>query len=312
MEHVIRKLTSHNINEIVLAMGYKPDSIFDYFRHGHMQDIKLTYSLEDRPLGTAGAVKHADRHISQTIFVFNGDIFTDIDLSDMLRFHKEHKAQATIALTHVEDPTKFGVVETDGDGRVLRFVEKPPPNKVTSHWINAGIYILEPEVLDRIPQDEFYMFERGVFPSMLEASEPVYAYSSNEYWIDMGTPCNYQQLNFDLLQGRCTSPLYDPDALVDTDCVIKKSARIEGPVMLGKGCVIDDGVRLEGPSVLGPGCKVKDSAVISGSILWEKVVIGRNSSITNSIIAGGAKIKENTRLTDQILNHEIQDRSTGK
>ncbi len=164
IEHVISRLAEHGIDEIVLAMGYKPNSIFDYFRKSASLHVKLTYSLEEKPLGTAGAVKHAADHVNDTFFVLNGDVFSDIDYTDMLNFHRRNKARATIALTEVEDPTKFGVVETDEEGRVLRFIEKPSWDKVTSHWINAGIYILEPDVLNYIPEGTFHMFERGVFP----------------------------------------------------------------------------------------------------------------------------------------------------
>jgi len=157
IEHVIRKLALHGIDEIVLAMGYKADSIYAYFKDGLGLDVRLTYSLEEKPLGTAGAIKNAGGHVDNTFFVLNGDCFSDIDYSEMLNQHRRNKAMATIALTHVDDPTRFGVVETDAGGRVLRFIEKPAWKDVTSHWINAGVYLLEPAVLDYIPDDQFYM-----------------------------------------------------------------------------------------------------------------------------------------------------------
>ena len=160
IEHVMRKLALHGIDEIVLAMGYKPDSIYAYFKDGRGLGIKLTYSLEEKPLGTAGAIKNAGGHVDNTFFVLNGDCFSDIDYSDMLKQHRRNKAMATIALTHVDDPTRFGVVETDAGGRVLHFIEKPAADKVTSHWINAGVYILEPEVLDYMPSSRLRRGQR--------------------------------------------------------------------------------------------------------------------------------------------------------
>jgi mannose-1-phosphate guanylyltransferase len=294
IEHVLRQLAAHGINEVVLAMGYKPDSIFEYFRKNSTLDINLTYSLEEKPLGTAGAV-----------FVLNGDVYTDIDYTDMLNFHRRNKARATIALTRVEDPTKFGVVETDQNGRVLHFIEKPSADKVTSHWINAGIYILEPEVLNYIPEGAFYMFEHGVFPEMLEKGEPVYAYINRAYWIDMGTPEKYHQLNCNILGGSCDSPLHNGDKIViDSSSKVHPTARLTAPVIIDANCVIEEKVELKGPVVLGKGCLIKKGAVIENSLLWDNVVVGKGASIINSILATGVKIKDKIQLEGQTLNQE--------
>ncbi|MGA2368260.1 MAG: NDP-sugar synthase [Dehalococcoidia bacterium] len=308
IEHVIRRLAAHGINEIVLAMGYKPDSIFEYFRKSSTLDIKLTYSLEEKPLGTAGAVKHAGSQLNETFFVLNGDVYTDIDYTDMLTFHRLNKAKATIALTRVEDPTKFGVVETDQNGRVQHFIEKPSRDKVTSHWVNAGIYILEPDVLNYIPEGDFYMFERGVFPDMLAKGESVYAYTSDAYWIDMGTPEKYHQLNCNILGGSCASPLHNGDKVViDSSSRVHPTARITAPVIIDGNCVIEERVELKGPVVLGKGCLIKKGTLIENSLLWDNVVVGKNASIINSILASGVKIKDKARLEGQTLNQENGD-----
>jgi mannose-1-phosphate guanylyltransferase len=313
LEHVLCNLAKHNINEIVLAMGYKPDSIYEYFKSGPVRDIRLTYSLEVTPLGTAGAVKLAGDHVHQTFFVLNGDVFSDIDYTDMLRYHRENHARATIALTHVEDPTKFGVVETDDDGRVQRFIEKPPADLVTSHWINAGVYILEPDVLDYIPTGEFYMFERGVFPELLARGERVFGYRSKAYWIDMGTPAKYHQLNADVLQGKCLSCLCSEKTLtvgegssVDPTCVIT------GPVLIGNNCKLEKEARINGPAILGNGCRLKQGSFIENSVLWNDITIGSQASVINSIIASGANIEDKSRLKDQTYNHEAPTGNGGK
>ena len=175
----------------------------------------------------------------------------------------------------MDDPTKFGVVETDKDGRVICFTEKPKWEDVRSHWINAGVYILEPKVLDYIPDDTFYMFEKGVFPEMLANGEPVYAYASDAYWIDMGTPEKYHQINNDMLSGKCTSPLHKTEpVIIGHAATVHKSAKIKGPVMLGDGCRIEENVELTGPVILGKDCHIQKASRISNSVLWDNIVVG--------------------------------------
>ncbi len=303
IEHVILKLAAHGINDIVLAMGYKPDSIFSYFKDGIGPGIKLTYSLEEKPLGTAGAVKNAGGHVEDTFFVLNGDTFSDIDYTEMLSLHRRNSARATIALSHVDDPTRFGVVETGENGRVRAFIEKPAWDKVTSHWINAGVYILEPSVLDCIPADQFFMFEKGVFPPMLEKGDAVFAYKSKAYWIDMGRPSQYHQLNNDILRGLCSSPLYKvSDIIIDQGCAVRPSARISGPAVIGGNCTIGEDTIITGPAVMGRNCRIGAKAMIENSVLWDDINIGMGASIIGSIIAGGAKIDENARLVDLTVN----------
>ena len=305
LEHVIRRLAQHGVEEIVLAMGYKPDSILEYFKNGSGAGVKLAYNLEEVPLGTAGAVKHADRYINGTFFVLNGDVFSDIDYTDMLNFHRRNNAIATIALTRVDDPTKFGVVETSKGDRVNRFIEKPRAEEVTSHWINAGVYILEPSVLGCIPKDTFYMFEQGVFPQLLEKREPVYAYKSDAYWIDMGTPSKYQQLNNDILQNKCFSPLFEPSPVsIYPDTSIHPSARLDPPVIIDRECIIDAEAALIGPTAVGKGCHIMKGSHIRSSILWKNVVVGEGALIANSVIADGVKIDNNARIDGLIINHE--------
>jgi mannose-1-phosphate guanylyltransferase len=308
IEHVMSRLASHDIKEIVLAMGYKPDTIYEYFKNGTGLELKLIYSLEDKPLGTAGAIKHADKYIDSTFFVLNGDTYSDIDYTEMLRFHKNSGATATIALTHVEDPTKFGVVETDEGGRIKAFIEKPTWDRVTSHWINAGVYILEPEVLNYIPKDKFCMFEHNVFPQMLADDKHIFAFSSEAYWIDMGTPEKYHQLNRDLLMGKCKPMLSINDKIgIPADSQIHPSVRQTGYIMIGHNCKIDREVEFCGPVIIGRGCHINRKAVIKNSILWDNIVVGEGAMILNSIIASGAKIKEKVRLDGETLNYAVPD-----
>ena len=173
LEHVFSYLKRYGVTNIVLSVGYMPDQIRAYFGDGSSLGLRLTYVVEDSPLGTAGGVKNAERYLDGPTVVMNGDIFTDIDLGAMVSFHKKRGAKVTIALTGVEDPSQYGVVETDAKGQVKRFVEKPAPGETTSNLINAGIYILEPEVLREVPANTRCMFERDLFPKLIQEGTPV-------------------------------------------------------------------------------------------------------------------------------------------
>lgn len=303
IEYVIRHLSSHNVKEIVLALGYKPDCITDYFGDASQLGIKLIYSVESEPLGTAGAVKNAEKHIEDTVFVLNGDVFTDINLTDMLQFHRRKKAKVTIALTPVPDPTRFGVVETDKEQRVRRFVEKPSRDQVTSNMINAGVYILETEVLKRIPKGKYFMFERDVFPKLLADGEPVYGYAIDAYWIDTGTPEQYLELTRDLMFGRSIQVAFKPeDIRIGKKSFVHPQTRLIGPILVDSDCIIDSGVELKGPVVIGAGCHIHDGAIIENSILWQNVIVGERARIKDCIVASDSRIDNNACLECAAIN----------
>ena len=176
LEHMLGHLSGHGVDHAILTMWYLPDVIRSHFGNGEGLGLRLSYTLEETPLGTAGAVKNVEDELDGAFLVLNGDIFTNLDLSAMARFHRESGAMVTIALTQVEDPSAFGVVDMDESGRVSRFVEKPPPGEAPSNWINAGTYLIEREALAHAPGGEHYMFERGLFPKLLEMGAPVYGY----------------------------------------------------------------------------------------------------------------------------------------
>ncbi|MBM4432912.1 MAG: NDP-sugar synthase, partial [Chloroflexi bacterium] len=224
LEHAIRYFKKHGIEEIILAMGYLPQAIQNYFGDGARLDVRLTYLVEEKPLGTAGAVKNAESLLDEAFIVFNGDVLTEIDLTAMIKRHKKTKPEASIALTPVDNPTIYGVVETDKHGWVKRFVEKPTWDKVTSNMINAGIYILEPEVLKYIPAATHCMFENYLFPLLLERNEPIFAYPSEAYWIDIGTPEKYLKANHDLLTMR-----YGKKVQTEGKAEIHPHAQVTGP-----------------------------------------------------------------------------------
>jgi len=301
LEHMIAYLKKHDIDDVILALCYLPGPIQDHFGDGSDFGVRLTYVTEDSPLGTAGAVKNVERHLEETFFVFNGDIFTDLDLTEMMALHRERRAKVTIALTPVENPTIYGVVETDTGGRVRRFIEKPSPDAVTTNMINAGAYIIEPEALGSIPDGCFCMFERELFPKLVKTGEPVYAHPSDAYWTDIGTPEKYLQLHHDLLQKQATGALPGGETYVGGACDIHPTAELEGPILIGRDCIIGPGVTVRGPSVVGPGCQVG-----AGSLI-DRVVVWKNTRFGQGVWAQGCLIAENVVLGDrsQIMERSI-------
>lgn len=302
IEYIFRHLSRHNIAEIILAVGYKPDRITEYFTDEKHIDAKLVYSIETNPMGTAGAVKNADAHIDGRIFAMNGDIFTDLDFTNMLEFHRSKGAKVTIALTPVEDPTRFGVVETDRNRRVSRFVEKPRREEVTSNMINAGVYIIERDVLKRIPVGKYCMFEHDIFPALVKDGEPVFGYTTDAYWMDMGTPEKYLQLNGDLLCGKSEQVHFrEIDIIINEQTDVHPKSKLVGPVLVDKDCTIGEGVVLKGPVVIGPRCKINEGAVIENSVLWQDITIGSKAVLKDSIVASNSCIKNNARMVGAVI-----------
>ena len=275
LERVVATLGGHGVTEAVLSLGFRPDAFIDAYPDGSCAGVELHYAVEPEPLDTAGAVRFAARSagIDETFVVVNGDVLTDLDLAALWARHAATAAEATIALTPVDDPSRFGVVPIDDDGRVLEFVEKPPPGTAPTNWINAGTYVLEPSVIDRIPDGRRVSIERETFPALV-TDRSLYAVHSDAYWLDAGTPLTYLQAQLDLVDGtRGSEPAVAPSAEVDT------SARVEHSVLM------DD-------VVLGNGVVVRDSVILPGA------TIGAGAHILGSIVASGARIGPDSRLED--------------
>jgi mannose-1-phosphate guanylyltransferase len=294
LEHVFGYLRKHNVTDVILALGERSDQIQKHFGDGTGFDMKIVYSVEDFPMGTAGAVKNAEDFLDRPFIVFNGDVFTDIDLTAMMDLHREKKASVSIALTPVEDPTIYGVVETDEQGRVRRFVEKPSWDKVTTNMINAGIYILEPKILSYVAPGDFSMFERDVFPPLLEKGEVMFSYSSDAYWIDIGTPEKYLRLNHALLHRY----IGDAGMRFEGESAVDPAAQIEGPVVIGEGCFMGKNSMVKGPAVVGAGCWVEEGALIEGAVLWQNCRIGKEARLRNCVVASNCHIEDETEVLD--------------
>ncbi len=313
LEHMLLYLKRHDVDDIILTLCYLPEHIKGYFGDGSRLGVKLTYVVEKSPLGTGGAVKNVEPYLDNTFFVFNGDIFTDIDLGEMMSFHHEKKAKVSIALTPVEDPSLYGVVETNPQGRAGRFVEKPPREEATTNLINAGIYILDPEVLGEMPPHIHFMFEHHLFPQLLAKGVPIYGYPSDAYWIDIGSPDKYLQLHHDLLQGKSISFPYSQEIKCGAQTSIHPTAQIEGAVVLGSRCMVGSGVRIKGPVVIGSGCHILDEAKIEGAILWRNVQVGRRASLSNCIVGDNCLIGDDSHILDgSVLSDQVEVIRGGK
>ena len=305
LEHTIHYLSKYGITEVILALSYLPEIITDYFGDGRQLGVRLHYTLEDSPLGTAGAVKNAGEYLDSTFVVLNGDIYTDLDIGAMFDFHRQRKARATIALTRVDNPCAFGVVETDSHGRIGRFMEKPAPDEVTTNWINAGVYILEPEVLQQVPDNVHYMFERGLFPRLLELGETMCGYQFQGQWFDMGTPEKYLCLNCDLLLSN-DKPAFignpgENGLYCAQDAVIHASAQVKGPAVIASRSHIGQRVRIRGPVVIGPDCTVGDGAVLEETVLWHGVAVGEGAVLRKCVVGNGVEIQPQERVIDRVV-----------
>ena len=307
LEYVIRNLSRHGVEEIVLAQHHLAGSIEENLGDGSNFGVRITYVVEDSPRGTAGAFKNVERYITGTFLGMNGDIFNDLDITSMVRFHQERNATATIALTPVEDPTAYGLIETDPAGRVQRFLEKPKPSEITTNMINAGTYVLEPEVLEQIPPEVQVSIERETFPLLVSSGRPVYAFPSSGYWMDMGTPEKYLQLHRDLLAGKSTwyTPGTDAEVLIGEGCNIDSAAQITGPVVIDSDDTIGPQVRVIGPVVIGAGCTIGEGSVIEGSVIWHDVRLGSRVRVQSSVVANSCTLNDGSIVEEAVLGDHI-------
>ncbi len=289
------------IDEAILSLNYQPRRIEEIFGDGGDSGLAIRYVVEPVPLGTAGAVRYAGESLHESVVVFNGDVLTQIDLAAVIALHRERKAKATIVLTPVENPSAYGLVETDAQGNIQRFLEKPKPHEITSNHINAGIYVLEPETFDRIPKDTAWSIERSFFPSLIERGETFVAYVYDGYWIDIGTPDKYIQVHRDIMDGRYkTAPfaLAASSSWVSPNARVEEGAFLEGPCFVDEGAVIKTAARVGPYTVIGRQCHVEEQAVVEHSIVWANTRISQDAVVRDAILGRHCHIGRNA-----VLNH---------
>lgn len=280
------------IDEVILSLNYQPRRIEEIFGDGADLGIKIRYVVEPAPLGTAGAIKYAGDHLTESVVVFNGDVLTAVDLAAVLRLHRERRAKATIVLTPVDNPSAYGLVETESDGSIRRFVEKPNPDEITTSNINAGIYVLEPDTLDRIPSNVSFSIERSYFPSLIERGEPFVGFVYAGYWIDIGTPEKYMQVHRDIMDGRFRAAPFDDGtrAFVSPDARVEEGAAVEGPCFVDEGVLVKAGARVGPYAVIGRQCQIEEDARVEGAVIWQNGRIGRDASLRGAIIGRNCHI----------------------
>lgn len=285
IEHVVGHLANYGVDDVVLSLGYRPDAFSAAYPDGRCAGATLHYAIEPEPLDTAGAIRFAalDAGIDERFLVLNGDVLTDLDIGAFLAFHESRGAEATIALHRVDDPSRYGVVPTDGEGRVVQFVEKPPRGEAPTDLINAGTYVFEPAVVDRIPAGRRVSVERETFPALV-ADRSLYALDDGCYWIDTGTPCEYVQAQIDLVDGVRGAPVegIHRSADVSADASVKRA-------VVGAGAVIAAGARVEG-AVLLAGAGVEADAVVDGSVIGERAVVGAGAHVTGGSVVGDGHV----------------------
>jgi mannose-1-phosphate guanylyltransferase len=301
LERQLAWLAEAGVDEVVLSLGYRPDAFLERFPGGEVPgtSLRLRLAVEPEPLGTAGAIRFAAAagDIAERFLVCNGDVLSTLDLSALLRFHDERGAQASIALTRVEDPSAFGVVPTTSDGRVLGFVEKPPAGQAPTDWINAGVYVFEASVLAAIPDGRPVSVERETFPALLAADGKVFARQDPGYWLDIGTPEKYLQAHVDALAGRLGSlpgAELAPGVWADGPVEIDDGARLTAPVLVGSGCRVAAGAEVAG-SVLGPGCTV--AGKVSGSVLLAGAEVRPGATVDGSLVGPEAVVEEGASVS---------------
>ena len=292
----IEILRRAEIVDITLSLNYQPDKIEHLLGDGSDYGVKLRYLTEPQPLGTGGAYKYAEDAIGETTVVFNGDVLTDLDVFKVIEFHREKKAEATIVLTPVENPSTYGLVETETDGRVRRFLEKPKPEQLaemTTNNINAGIYVLEPSVLDLIPTGEITSFEYNVFPDLLNGKKEFFAFVMNDnYWRDIGTPESYLAAHHDLLSGQIQHFEIEKSGSAE----ISHTAIVDKTSIIGANCIIKPNARILN-SVLGAGVHVEEKAFIENSVVWAHTRISNSAHIQNSVVGRSCHIGRNVTVS---------------
>lgn len=292
IERVLTYLAGHGVDEVVLSLGYRHDAFVTLFPEGRCGRVRLVYAVEPEPLDTAGAVGFAARFagIDERFLVVNGDILTDLDVTTMVEFHHRRGAEATISLAKVTDPSAFGLVPIDGDGKVVAFVEKPAPGAVGPSLVNAGTYVLEASVLDHIPEGRRVSIEREVFPLLARAGS-LYGFHSPDYWTDTGSPQLYLQAQLDIVSGRRPG-LPAPTA----EC---------GPTGVWTLGACDVDVDVQGPAVVGLGALVARNAIVEGSVIGARAQVGAGARVHDSILLPGAVVGAGATVSRSILGEGV-------
>ncbi len=304
MEHILDLLRRHDLTEVVVTLAFMPQAIRAYFGDGGSLEMDVDYSVEEQPLGTAGSVRLAHARLAETFLVISGDALCDVDLGGLVAAHRAKGAAVTIGLKSVDNPLEFGIVVTDDDGRVERFLEKPSWGQVFSDTINTGIYVLEPEVLRHIPDDRPYDFSKELFPLLLEMGRPIYGHVLDGYWQDIGNLDQFRQANFDALEGNVQLEVpglrLRGNLWVSEGVDIDELEPVEGPAFIGPDCRIANGASIGTHTVLSQGVIVREGARVSRSVVDVGTYVGRSAVIEGAIVGRRCDIRDHVRLHEGV------------
>jgi mannose-1-phosphate guanylyltransferase len=294
IEWVLGELAGYGIDEAVLSLGYKPDAFVDAYPDGVCAGVRLHFAVDPEPLDTAGAIRYAARSagIDDRFVAVNGDVFTDLDLTDLLGFHDSRGAEATIALHRVDDPSRFGVVPTDEHGRVVAFVEKPAPGEAPTDLINVGVYVLEPSVLDRVPEGRKVSIERETFPALVADGSLFALHDNGAYFLDTGTPAQYLQAQLDILDGVRRTPV----AGVADDANVSEGAFVSRSVVR-PGAVVEDGASVSESVVLDGAC-IRAGAQLARTIVGPGAMVGAGAVVSGCVVGPGEEVGDGAMLED--------------
>lgn len=302
MEHVINLLKRYRIKEIVTLLYFQPDVITEYFKDGSKFDVDIKYVLATADYGTAGAVKNAYQYLNERFIVISGDVLTDFNLEEAIDFHLSKNSLATILLTRVNVPLQYGIVITDKEGRIVRFLEKPSWGEVFSDTINTGIYILEPEVLELIPYQSEFDFSKDLFPIMLRNKMPLYGFIADGYWKDIGNLEEYQNGQMDALKGYVKveyKGIKRGNLIVGNNCKIAPNVKFNGKVVVGDNTIIDDFTEIT-DSVIGSNVKIGKGVRLKGVTIWDNVRIGSFSELTDDVVCFDSTIGESVTIGENV------------
>ena len=296
LEHTLKFLSSQGIQDIIINVHHLPKKIVEHFGDGSDFGVRLVFSIEEKILGTAGGLKKAEEFLQkETFLVMNSDVLADINLANILKFHKEKNAYLTLVVRQDANPEKYKPIQLADDGRITRFVDATfnHPFQTTQRVMFTGIQIMEPEIFSRIPKDKFFGTTEDVFPSLVDEGLPVYGTLHEKYWFDIGTRETYIQAQADALEGKL---------ILQT----KSSINFEGPLIvppvhIGKDCEISNDAQVGPHAVLGNGCRLRSGAMVENSILWEGVTIGSGATVKNSIIGKGVAIENSKQVVSLSL-----------
>ena len=289
IDYVIRSLVSSGFQEIVVTTAYLSDTLIKSIGDGLDYNASILYSFEANPAGTAGAVRRVANFIDDTFVVAMGDILADVDFKVLYDFHKRKGGVGTIALTEVQDPTQYGIVGVDGKGRIAKFKEKPPREEAFSNLANAGIYILEPDVLDFIPADQKFDFAKDLFPKLLSKGMVLYGQKLSGVWMDIGRPHDLWKASMEIVrrEGR---PLR------------RAGVTSAGPIILEADAVVEEGVTLQGPCYVGPGVQMKRESVADNACLYEAARLEGKAVVRNSIVLEGSVVGPSVEIMDSVVS----------